>query len=146
MIGSLYNGANCGAGEIGTIPYKEQTVEHYCSGQFFSRQYGASGENIFERAKTGDPIALQAYNEFGYEVAHAVMTALYAYDPQIVILGGSVSLAFDFFKKTMFEKLKSSFAYQHALERLVIEPSELPDIPLLGAAALHLDALEKKPK
>jgi glucokinase len=79
-------------------------------------------------------------------MAHAVMTSLYAYDPQIVILGGSVSQAFEFFKKTMLEKLKSSFAYQHALERLVIEPSELPDIPLLGAAALHLDALEKKPK
>jgi glucokinase len=142
----LYNGSNCGAGEIGTIPYKEQTVEYYCSGQFFSRQYGTSGENIFERAKAADQIALQAYNEIGYEMAHAVMIALYAYDPEIVILGGSVSQAFEFFKKTMMEKLKSSFAYQHALERVVIEPSELPDIPLLGAAALHLDALEKKPK
>ncbi len=142
----LYNGSNCGAGEIGTIPYKEQTVEYYCSGQFFSRQYGTTGENIFERAKAGDPIALQAYNEFGYEMAHAMMIALYAYDPEIVILGGSVSQAFEFFKKTMMEKLKSSFAYQHALERVVIEPSDLPDIPLLGAAALHLDALEKKPK
>lgn len=142
----LYNGANCGAGEIGTIPYKEDTVEYYCSGQFFSRQYGTSGENIFERAKAGDPIALQAYNEFGYEMAHAMMIALYAYDPQIVILGGSVSQAFEFFKKTMMEKLQSNFAYQHALKRLVIEASELPDVPLLGAAALHLDALEKRPK
>jgi hypothetical protein len=35
------------------------------------------------------------------------------------------------------------FAYQHTLERLIIETSELPDIQLLGAAALHLDALEK---
>lgn len=142
----LYNGANCGAGEIGTIPYKEDTVEYYCSGQFFSRQYGTSGENIFERAKAGDPIALQAYNEFGSEMAHAMMIALYAYDPQIVILGGSVSQAFEFFKKTMMEKLQSNFAYQHALKRLVVEASELPDVPLLGAAALHLDALEKRPK
>lgn len=142
----LYNGANCGAGEIGTIPYKDETVEYYCSGQFFSRQYGTSGENIFERAKAGDPTALQAYNEFGYEMAHAMMTALYAFDPQIVILGGSVSQAFEFFKKTMMEKLQKTFAYQHALQRLVIEPSELPDVPLLGAAALHLDALEKKTK
>jgi glucokinase len=142
----LYNGANCGAGEIGTIPYKEQTIEYYCSGLFFSRQYGASGEDIFERAKAGDATALQAYDEFGYEMAHAMMTALYAYDPQIVILGGSVSKAFEFFNKTMMEKLKRSFAYQHALERVVIARSELPDVPLLGAAALHLDALEKKTK
>ena len=142
----LYNGANCGAGEIGTIPYKDETVEYYCSGQFFSRQYGASGENIFERAKAGDSLALQAYNEFGYEMAHAMMIALYAYDPQIVVLGGSVIQAFEFFKKAMMEKLQNNFAYQHALKRLVIEASELPDIPLLGAAALHLNALEKKPK
>lgn len=139
----LYNGSNCGAGEIGTIPYKEQTIEYYCSGQFFAREYGMSGEVVFDRAIAGDPTALRAYDDFGSEMAHALMTALYAYDPQIVILGGSVSKAFQFFKKTMMEKLVSSFAYQHALERLIIEPSELPDIPLLGAAALHLDALEK---
>jgi len=142
----LYNGSNCGAGEIGTIPYKEQTIEYYCSGQFFTRECGVGGETVFERATAGDPTAIQAYETFGYEMAHAVMTALYAFDPQIVILGGSVSKAFRFFKKTMMEKLVASFAYQHALRRLVIEASELPDIALLGAAALHLDAIGGSPK
>ncbi len=31
----LYNGSNCGAGEIGTIPYKDQTIELLLRGQFF---------------------------------------------------------------------------------------------------------------
>jgi glucokinase len=139
----LYNGSNCGAGEIGTIPYKEQTIEYYCSGQFFSRECGVSGEVIFERAKAGDASAIRAYEDFGSEMGHALLVALYAYDPEIVILGGSVSSAFPFFKRTMMEKLQSTFAYRHALERLVLEVSELPDIALLGAAALHLDAMEK---
>ncbi|HSP06660.1 MAG TPA: ROK family protein [Acidobacteriota bacterium] len=139
----LYNGSNCGAGEIGTIPYKDQTVEYYCSGQFFARECGMSGELVFERAAAGDANAIHVYEDFGREMAHAVMTALYAYDPEIVILGGSVSAAFRFFKRTMMEKLVATFAYQHALQRLVIEASELPDIALLGAAALHLDALER---
>lgn len=139
----LYNGSNCGAGEIGTIPYKEQTIEYYCSGQYFPREFGMSGEVVFERAKAGDAAALRAYEAFGHEMAHALMTTLYAYDPEIVILGGSVSAAFQFFRKPMMEKLASSFAYQHALSKLVIDASELPDIALLGAAALHLDALEK---
>lgn len=140
----LYSGRNCGAGEIGTIPYKGQTIEYYCSGQFFTRECGMRGEVVYERAKSGDPAALRTYEAFGNEMAHALMTALYAYDPEIVLLGGSVSKAFPFFKKAMMDKLASSFAYQNSLQRLVIDMSELPDIALLGAAALHLDALEKK--
>jgi glucokinase len=139
----LYNGSNCGAGEIGTIPYKGQSVEYYSSGQFFTRECGVNGEVVFERARAGDPESLRAYQAFGNEMAHALSIALYAYDPEIVILGGSVSAAFPFFKKSMMENLTSSFAYQQSLKRLVIEQSELHDGALLGAAALHLDALEK---
>jgi glucokinase len=139
----LYSGSNCGTGEIGMIPHRDQIIEYYCSGQFFTRECGMSGEVVFERARTGDREAIRAYENFGTEMAHAIVTALYAYDPQIIILGGSVSRAFPFFRKAMMEKVASLFAYQHALERLIIETSDLPDIQLLGAAALHLDALEK---
>ena len=140
----LYNGSNCGAGEIGTIPYKDQTIEYYCSGAFFLRELGEDGETIFQRAVGGDAAALRAYEAFGHEMAHALMVAMYAYDPQIMILGGSISAAFKFFHKAMMEKATSVFAYQNSLQRLVIAASDLPDISLLGAAALHLDALEKK--
>jgi glucokinase len=142
--GRLYSGTNCGAGEIGTIPYKDRTVENYCSGEFFTTTCGMSGEIVFERAKAGDANAIQAFENFGREMAHAVMIALYSYDPQIIILGGSISAAFDLFKKSMMEKLYSTYSFQHALKRLVLDRSELPDIALLGAAALHLDAMEKQ--
>jgi hypothetical protein len=39
----------------------------------------------------------------------------------------------------MRERLKS-FAYQHALKRLVIACSENEDVAILGAAALYIDA------
>jgi glucokinase len=139
----LYSGSNCGTGEIGMIPYKGQILEYYCSGQFFAREAGASGEVIHERAAAGDPAALRAYQEFGGEMGHAITIALYAYDPEIIILGGSVSKSFRFFRDSMMEKVQTEFAYQHALKRLVIAVSELPDTALLGAAALHLDALER---
>jgi glucokinase len=140
----LYSGTNCGAGEIGMIPYKDEILEYYCSGQFFSRKFGVGGEVVFQRAISGDPEAVEAYHEFGTEMGHAVITALYAYDPEIVILGGSVSKAYSLFKKNMLEKLETSFAYQHTLKRLVINTSDLSDSALLGAAALYLDAMEKK--
>jgi len=54
-----------------------------------------------------------------------------------------VSKGFRLFKKSMHEELQSAFAYQHALKRVIIAPSELPDVALFGAAGLHLDAVEK---
>jgi glucokinase len=142
--GRLYSGTNCGAGEIGTIPYKERTIENYCSGEFFTRFCGLSGEEAFVRAAKGDPDALRAFQDFGVEMAQALLVALYAYDPEIIILGGAISRAFELFKESMMQKLASTFAFQHVLKRVVIDKSELPDVALLGAAALHLDALRKE--
>jgi len=136
--GHLYAGANCGAGEIGTIPYKDRTIEYYASGSAFKFVYNENGGDLFERASRGDAYALEIFARHGYEVGHAIMTALYAYDPEIIVLGGSVSKALPFYEKTMYEKLKS-FAYQTALERLKIVVSEEPQVAILGAAGLVLD-------
>jgi glucokinase len=67
------------------------------------------------------------------------MTLLYAYDPEIIVLGGSVSNAYPFYEARMREKLKS-FNYQNSLARLVITQSKKANIAVLGAAALCLDA------
>ena len=136
--GHLYAGANCGAGEIGAIPYKNHTIEYYASGSAFINVYNASGNDLFLRASKGDAKALDVFARHGYEVGHAVIAALYAFDPEIIVLGGSVSRAFAFYEKTMYEKL-SSFAYQTALKRLKIAVSEEPDVAILGAAGLVLD-------
>jgi len=136
--GHLYAGANCGAGEIGAIPYKNHTIEYYASGSAFKTIHNASGSDLFLRASKGDARALDIFARHGQEVGHAVMTALYAFDPEIIVLGGSVSKAFAFYEKTMYEKL-SSFAYPTALKRLKIAVSEEPEIAILGAAGLVLD-------
>ena len=137
--GKLYCGHNCGAGEIGTMPYRENTIEYYCSGQFFQHQYGMDGGILYERAQQGDAQALEIFSNFGDNLGHAVMIALYAYDPEIIVLGGSVSKAWSFYEKALRRKLES-FAYQHALARLVIQPTQTPKISVLGAAALCYDA------
>jgi glucokinase len=134
----LYAGANCGAGEIGTIPYKDHTIEYYASGSAFKHLYGEDGGDLFRRACQGEARALEIFSRHGCEVGHAVMTALYAYDPELIVLGGSVSKAFPFFEKTMWATLQG-FAYQQALSRLKIVASEEPQVALLGAAGLVLD-------
>lgn len=136
--GRLYRGANGGAGEIGLIPYRDATIEHYCGGSFF-QQSGVDGEEAFRRARDGDPEALRIYHEYGFEVGFAVLTALYAYDPELIVFGGSISRALPFFEKGMRERL-ATFAYPHALARLEIARSEIDHVAILGAAALYFDA------
>ena len=137
--GRLYSGANCGAGEIGMMAHKGLTLEDYCSGQLFPREYGAAGEVVFGRARAGDAEALAAFERYGRELADAVMVALYAYDPEALILGGSISSAFEYFEAGLREGLRA-FAYPHVVERLLIASSELENAAVLGAAALYVDA------
>lgn len=139
LNGHLCSGANCGAGEIGAVPYREQTLEYYASGQVFVRDHGENGALIHARALKGDAGALRILDQFGEDFGTAIMTTLYAFDPELIVLGGSVSKAFPFFEKSMRNAL-TRFAYQRALRRLLIKVSVEPQIAITGAAALCLDA------
>ncbi len=137
--GRLHSGRNCGAGEIGTIPYRDHTLEYYCSGQLFQREAGEPGDRTFARAERGEQDALRLFHRFGLELGHAILTVIYTYDPELIVLGGSVSKAYRLFEAGMRERL-ASCAYPHALERLTIAVSEVEHVAVLGAAALYLDA------
>jgi glucokinase len=99
--GKLYAGHNCGAGEIGFFPYIDNILEYYCSGSFFSNVYGLDGVQVFKDAQAGDARALELYAELGNHVGNAIKMVMYAYDPELIILGGSVSHAFEYFKDTI---------------------------------------------
>jgi glucokinase len=137
--GRLYSGKNCGAGEFGMIPYRDSIYEHYCSGQFFPRRVGRTGAEVSQRAAQGDPEAVKVFAEFGRHLGEGIKTILYAYDPEMIILGGSVRKSFRFFQDAMWESIHS-FAYSNSLKSLRIELSELEHVAILGAAALHYDA------
>jgi glucokinase len=138
LNGKLYSGSNGGAGEIGSIAYKEKNFEHYCSGRFFQREFGLDGGTLFARAKKGDRKAQAMFAAFGDDFANVIMALLYAYDPEIIVLGGSVSKAYPYFEKRMREKLKS-FHFQNTLKRLKIAQSRKANIAVLAAASLCLD-------
>lgn len=136
--GKLYPGANCGAGEFGMIPYLDSIHEHYCAGQFFTRNVGQTGAEVFQRAVDGDREAVQTFAEFGHHLGEAIKAVLYTYDPELIVLGGSVRKAFRFFEEAMWESIRT-FAFSPAIKSLKIEVSELEHVALLGAAALHYD-------
>ncbi len=136
--GKLYPGMNCGAGEFGMIPYLDSIYEHYCAGQYFTRQVGQTGAELFQRAVEGSQEAIEAFSKFGHHLGEGIKMIVYAYDPQMIILGGSVRRAFRFFEEAMWESIRS-FAFSPAIKSLKIEVSELEHVALLGAAALHYD-------
>jgi glucokinase len=138
----LYAGYNCGAGEFGLFNYLDNILEYYCSGSFFQNVYQLDGVQVFEDAKKSDARALALYAELGTHIGHAVKMVMYAYDPQLIILGGSVRHAYDFFQENMWQQIKT-FAYTKSAERIRVEISALQNSGILGAAALYYDATNK---
>jgi glucokinase len=138
----LYAGRNCGAGEFGMIPWKEGILEDYCSGQFFKTTCNSPGEQLFHEALQGNIRAKEVFAEFGRNLGNAIGIILLTIDPEIVILGGSVSKSFAFFRDAMWDSL-SSFPYPRTLRQLRIEVSEVDNVAILGAAALLYDAFGK---
>ena len=132
----LFAGYNCGAGEFGCLPYKDNILEYYCSGSFFKNVYDLDGVQVYESAKKGEAKALELYGELGIHVGNAIKAVLYTYDPQLIVLGGSVSQAYDLFKATMWATVKT-LAYGKTAERIRIETSDLKNSGILGAAALY---------
>ncbi len=136
----LFPGYNCGAGEFGLLPYKDNILEYYCSGSFFKNVYGLDGLQVFEAAKNGERRALELYAELGTHVGQAIKAVIYTYDPELIVLGGSVSQAYDWFKDAMWSEIKT-LAYGQSAQRIRIAVSELTNSGILGAAALYYNAL-----
>jgi len=143
LDGRLYTGKHCGAGEVGMIPYRDSIYEFYCSAQFFEREYDISGEKVFEKAQKGDSEALAMYETFGRHLGNGLKTVLYAYDPEVIVFGGSVRHAYNYFKETMWQSL-SNFSYPRTLDSVIFEISEHEHIAILGAAAIALEMMDHR--
>ena len=137
----LHAGTNCGAGEFGMVEYLDHCYEYYASGQFFENVYQKNGQEVFEKAKSADPEALQLYGEMGGHLGNAIKMIMYTYDPSLIILGGSVRFAYPYFQKTMWQQIKT-FAFTQSIAKLRIELSDLENSGILGAAGLYYDVVD----
>jgi len=140
LDGRLLHGANCGVGELGKTAHKGLLLQGWCASPYFRREWGVDAGELHRRARAGDNTALRAFDAYGEELSAAIMLALYAYDPEILVLGGSISTAFDLFETGLRHGL-ATFAYPHIAERVRIVPSRLEHAAVLGAAALCCDIL-----
>ena len=132
---NLYSGNNCGAGEIGMLPYRDSTLENYVCNRFFEDTLGIDAFAAHAEAINGNPQVILTWQEFGLHLGAVIKAIMYTYDPEAIVLGGSITKANQFFKTTMLESL-SDFAYPESIRRLTLLLSENENIALLGAAAL----------
>jgi glucokinase len=132
----LYSGPNGMAGEFGMINYLDHFYEYYSSGQFFDHIYSIGAKEAAQMAQNGNPEAINMWKEFGHHLGRAIEAILYSYDPEKIILGGSVSKAFKLYEKQVWEILEN-FAFKNSIRKFRLEVSGLDNPGVLGAAALH---------
>lgn len=133
--GRLLADSNCGSGEFGMVPFKDNVLEYYCSGSYFMNVWGVDGKQMYLRAKDNDKEALEAYRQLGQYVAAAIKIVLLTVDPEMIVFGGSVAAAHELFEDSMYEELKD-FAYPNSIRRLKIHFSEMSNPGIYGAASL----------
>lgn len=132
---SLFEGVNCGAGEVGLLPYRDHNIEFYASGNLFKVKFNTTAEDAHRKAVEGDAVAIGQWNEFGMHVGEALKCVAYAYDPEAIVLGGSLSKAFRFFNDAMRQSMLN-FEFPESIKRLKIFQSTNDNITVMGAAAL----------
>lgn len=116
--GRILEGANGGAGEIGHIPVNPQEqdtcgcgkkgcLEQYASATGIVRiaeklrkengntalPAGCTAKQVFDYAKEGDELAMQAVEELGRYLGLALASCACVLNPEGIVIGGGVSLA-----------------------------------------------------
>jgi len=133
--GRLFCGANCGAGELGSMPYRDALIEDFCGRHFFERNNWDSRQ-ASAAAQAGDPKALALFDELGRNLGTLLCTVLFAYDPSHIAFGGGIANNYGWFRGAMEAYLREHFPYRKALERLKVDIFTDNNIPVIGAALL----------
>lgn len=96
-----------------------------------------NAKTVLDCAREGDGAALEIFEQYIEYLSSAIVSLVALLDPEIIALGGGVSLAGDFLFEPLREKVwkKSFFKYKHR-----IVPAEMGnDAGIIGAAMLHED-------
>lgn len=120
-------------GEIWNTPYRGTIAEDYASGRAIMKHYTRltsrqwDVRHITEAARNQDPQAQLVLNHFGQELGQIIKPWAERFQPEVVVLGGNISRAFDCFEITLKQQVpelnfKLSGLYENA--------------SLLGGAAL----------
>ena len=148
-----YNGYTCECGNKGCL-------ELYCSTMallkkaerelpdLFKEKYENRSEavaRIVEAAREGNEKAVRVLQEIATYIGYGCVTLINAYDPEIIVIGDSVSQGDEFLLPTI-KKIVEERTIPEVSSKVRIEISKLKvDPTLYGAAAIATDRVLRKP-
>jgi len=144
----IINGSTGTAAEIWHSPYRSGIIEDYVSGTGVSKIYKSiSGMDktsleLYNLACKGNNEAKQTWSEFGEHLAVPIAWAINIIDPEVVILGGSITAAYIFFKDSMEEHLKKWICPVPSEKTKVIPAKLGENAGFIGAACLVIENLK----
>ncbi|HRS90552.1 MAG TPA: ROK family protein [Candidatus Marinimicrobia bacterium] len=138
----IFNGATGTALEFAMTPYLDGVYEDYISGRGLARIYKSlvgkeiKPAEVTALAKKGDADALETWRIFGHHLAQAMIVLVMVLDPDIIVIGGSVSQGWDFFYQTLETELRAGI-HAGPAGHLKITRSQLGELAaIIGAASL----------
>ena len=148
-----FNGSTCECGNKGCL-------ELYCSTmallkkaekelpELFKEKYENRSEavsRIVEAARKGNEKAVRVFQEIATYIGYGCVTLINAYDPEIIVIGDSVSQGDEFLLPTI-KKIVEERTIPEVSSKVRIEISRLKvDPTLYGAAAIATDRVLRKP-
>ncbi|NLN29652.1 MAG: ROK family protein [Bacteroidales bacterium] len=122
------------------LPYKDNIADDYFSTRWFVRSYntltGKEIEGVKELSEMAptDQIAMNLFQEFGYNLGTFLTPFLVTFKADIIVIGGNISNSYNFFGPRFEKRLK-----QEACECRVALSDLKEDAALIGAAFLMDD-------
>ncbi len=156
--GQLYHGSLNGAGEFGHISIDPNgpvctcgargcleafagdpaTIERYLAAKRLADSAGITIEEIVTRCIKGEPEAIEAVRQTAGFIGRGLIPVIYSLNPEIIVLGGTISRAWDVTHPEIRRVLATQITRFYA-SHVSITPSTLEERPsLVGAIALVL--------
>ena len=112
-------------------------IEEYVSARGVRRIFGGSDpHSIYKLALQGNKKAIKTFKEMGYCLGIGLANIIYAFDPDIIVVGGKISNSWKFFSKAMYNTVKK----RYFTAPCKIVKSNLKNAGILGAASLVLES------
>ncbi len=150
--GKLLEGKDGAAGEIGHIIIEASSeqyhsgvkgsMENLASGTAIGRRCGTSAEEAGKRAKEGNEAAKASFAEAGRYLGLGLASLANVFNPEVIVIGGSVIRSREFFEKEMHESFKERCRRPACTARIIFSSLEEPGI--IGAAVRAMEGQQHR--
>ena len=137
----IYSGNNGTAAEFGWMIIRGKrdnllSLEDLCSRKWFLSNIQKEPKEIYSLAKSGDKNALNIWQSYGENLGIGLSNLINIFNPSIIILGGGISQASQFFRQTMKKKIKDLVLSPLAKKTKIIKSKAPNKAGAIGASYL----------